>query len=73
VIALIEDVRSGAILKPNPVFQIGFADDGRNTMPITQNFRYSCRQLVNNPGSTVMAMSTLALGIGAPTAMYTVL
>jgi putative ABC transport system permease protein len=38
-----------------------------------QNVRYALRQLVKNPGFTAVAVITLALGIGATTAIYTVL
>jgi putative ABC transport system permease protein len=37
-----------------------------------QDFRYGLRTLYRNPGFTVVAMITLALGIGATTALFTV-
>ena len=39
---------------------------------VLQNFRYSLRMLRKNPGLTATVALTLALGIGATTAIYTV-
>jgi putative ABC transport system permease protein len=39
---------------------------------LLRNFRFSLRMLRKNPGFTVMVALTLALGIGATTAIYTV-
>ena len=41
-------------------------------MRVFQNFSYALRQLRRNPGFATVAVLTLALGIGATTAMYTV-
>ncbi|MGA2746441.1 MAG: hypothetical protein ABSE44_17230, partial [Candidatus Sulfotelmatobacter sp.] len=39
---------------------------------VIRNFRYSLRMLRKNPGLTAAVIATLMLGIGATTAIYTV-
>jgi len=46
--------------------------EGTSLRNLLQNLRYSMRMLRKNPGLTLAVIATLALGIGATTAIYTV-
>jgi len=50
---------------------IGFSE--RSLQTLLQDLRYALRQLINNPGFSLTAIISLALGVGATTAVFSII
>src|SRR5580658_2761356 len=71
------EARSQAALKLGAAQAIRESHHAEQSLPLVENFfldlRYAVRMLLKHPGFAIVAIATMALGVGATTAIYSVI